>query len=155
RNVVPHDLEARIVTQRRNVLPSAGEIVVYAKNLVAVVQKSLAEVRSEEPRAAGHEHALAHQRSSDLYDRRRMAGRSFCGMPGTSEGRRWESRRLAVLGLGRSQAHATIGVDDADDIVLSEISAGLHLDEVQRNLAGVFQPVDGAQGYVSRLVFMQ
>jgi hypothetical protein len=76
-NVVPHHLEARIVGQRRNVLSPAGEIVVNAKNLVPIVQKSLAEVRSEEPRAAGHEHALAHQRSSDLYDRRRMAGADY------------------------------------------------------------------------------
>jgi hypothetical protein len=34
---------------------------------------------------------------------------------------------------------------EADDVVFAEIAAGLHLDDMQRDLARVFQPVRGAR----------
>ena len=41
---------------------------------------------------------------------------------------------------------------DADDIVLAEIAAGLGLDQFQRDLAWIFQPVDGADRDIDRFV---
>ena len=44
-------------------------------------------------------------------------------------------------------------VFEADDVVFAEIGAGLHLDQVQRDLAGVFQPMGRAERDIARLVF--
>ena len=41
-----------------------------------------------------------------------------------------------------------------NDIVLAEIAAGLDLDQFQRDLAGVFQPVHGADRDVDRFVLV-
>jgi len=43
---------------------------------------------------------------------------------------------------------------DADDIVLAEVASGLDLDELQQNLAGIFQPVHGADRDIDRFVLM-
>jgi hypothetical protein len=43
---------------------------------------------------------------------------------------------------------------DADDVVLAEIAAGLDLDQLQYDLAGIFQPVDGADRDVDRFVLV-
>jgi hypothetical protein len=43
---------------------------------------------------------------------------------------------------------------DADDVVLAEIAAGLHLDQLQHDLARVFQPVDGADRDIDRFVLV-
>ena len=42
-----------------------------------------------------------------------------------------------------------------DDVVLTQIGAALHLDQMQIDLAGVFQPVHGPQRNVDRLVLGQ
>src|SRR5258708_4179340 len=43
---------------------------------------------------------------------------------------------------------------DTDDVVFAEIAAGLHFDQFEQNLAGVFQPVGGADRDVDRLVLV-
>ena len=43
---------------------------------------------------------------------------------------------------------------DANDIVLAEIAPGLNLDQLQQNLARIFQPVDGADRDVDRFVLV-
>ena len=43
---------------------------------------------------------------------------------------------------------------DADDVVLLEVGAGLHLDDLHRDVAGVRQPVHGADRQVDRLVLV-
>src|SRR5712672_537240 len=43
---------------------------------------------------------------------------------------------------------------DTDDIVVAEIAAGLDLDQLQQNLAGIFQSVDGADRDIDRLVLV-
>ena len=44
---------------------------------------------------------------------------------------------------------------DTDDIILAEVAPGLHLDQLQIDLAGVFEAVLRADRDVDRLVFMQ
>ena len=50
---------------------------------------------------------------------------------------------------------APIVILDTDDIVLAEIAAGLDLDQLQQNLAGILQPVDGADRDIDRFVLVQ
>src|SRR5712672_2457457 len=47
----------------------------------------------------------------------------------------------------------SVAVGHAHDVVLAEIRARLHLDELQRQLAGVFEPVFGPDRDVDGLVF--
>src|ERR1700722_14524456 len=54
-----------------------------------------------------------------------------------------------------AQLRALIVVLDADDVVLAEVAAGLALDQFQHNLAGIFQPVDGADRNIDRFVLVQ
>jgi hypothetical protein len=44
----------------------------------------------------------------------------------------------------KSRLRTAIVILDANDIVLAEIAAGLNLDQLQRDLAGVFQPVQAS-----------
>ena len=56
--------------------------------------------------------------------------------------------------LPRRSSASPIIILDADDVVLAEIAAGLHLDQLQQDLAGIFQPVDGADRDVDRFVLV-
>src|SRR5262249_5202296 len=47
-----------------------------------------------------------------------------------------------------------INILEPDNIVLAEIAAGLHLDQLERNLAVIGEPVDAADRNVDRLVLM-
>src|SRR6202007_2523580 len=55
---------------------------------------------------------------------------------------------------GRRSLRATVVVLDADDVVLAEIAAGLHLDQLQHDLAGIVQPVHRAHRDINRLVLV-
>ncbi len=50
---------------------------------------------------------------------------------------------------------ATVFVGQADDIVFTEVTAGLNLDQFERNLAGVGKPVNGTDWNVSRFIFRE
>src|SRR5262245_4423634 len=52
----------------------------------------------------------------------------------------------------RKELASAVAVLEADDVVLSEIAPRLHLDQVQRDLARVLEPVRGADRDVGRLV---
>ena len=52
-DVVLDELEPRVVEERRDVAARAGQQVVDADDLVAVVEESLAKMRPDEPRPAG------------------------------------------------------------------------------------------------------
>ena len=56
---MPHELEARVVVQVIDVALGAGEEVVDAEHLVALLEQAVAEVRAEEAGAAGDEDSLA------------------------------------------------------------------------------------------------
>ena len=49
---------------------------------------------------------------------------------------------------------APVIILDADDVVLAEITAGLHLDQFQQILTGTFQPVDRADQDIDRLILV-
>src|ERR1700719_2357182 len=57
-------------------------------------------------------------------------------------------------GQGPGLASA-VAVLQPDYIVLAEIAPGLHLDQVQRDLAWIFEPMRGADRDVGRLVLGQ
>src|SRR5690349_10742119 len=57
--------------------------------------------------------------------------------------------RSAVL------AFTTITIFEAHDVILTQVGARLHFNDVQRNLARVFDAVLGAQGNVGGLIFLQ
>ena len=59
----------------------------------------------------------------------------------------WQRRRGGLA--------PAVAVLEADDVVFAEIAARLHLDQVQRDLAGILQPVRGAERDVGRLVLGQ
>src|SRR6218665_4006929 len=46
-------------------------------------------------------------------------------------------------------------VDEANNVVFAEIGAGLHLDHLEADLAGVGETMDRALRYVDRLVLVQ
>src|SRR5262249_37228234 len=47
-----------------------------------------------------------------------------------------------------------IDIVQPDDVVLAEIAAGLHLDKLQRDLAGIGKTMNRADRYVDRLVLL-
>ena len=49
---------------------------------------------------------------------------------------------------------AVVDVLDADDVVLAEIGAGLHLDQLEVDLAGIGEAVDDADRQEDRLVLV-
>src|SRR5215469_12755085 len=60
--------------------------------------------------------------------------------------------RSAIVRSGASGSPVIIL--NTDDIVLAKIASGLHLDQLKQDLAGVFQPVHGADRDVDRLVLV-
>src|SRR5580692_7225452 len=48
-----------------------------------------------------------------------------------------------------------IDILEADDVVLAEVAAGLHLDEFERDLARIGEPVNGADRDIGGLVLVQ
>jgi hypothetical protein len=60
--------------------------------------------------------------------------------------------KLQKLLVRRITLRSLVIVLDADDVVLAEIAAGLDLDQLQHDLAGIFQPVDGADQMVTKLM---
>ena len=59
RDVVAHDFKTRVVEEMRDVLASAGIVIVDAKHFVAVGEKPLAKMRANKARAAGNERPYA------------------------------------------------------------------------------------------------
>ena len=59
RDIVAHQLEARMGQQMLDVVLAAGEEVVDADDVVAFRNQAIAKVRTEEPGAAGDENRLA------------------------------------------------------------------------------------------------
>jgi hypothetical protein len=59
-----------------------------------------------------------------------------------------------IRGQTIDRSRTPVIILNADDVVLAEITAGLNLDQFQQNLAGVFQPVDGADRDIDRLVLV-
>ncbi len=55
-DVVAHELEQRVADEVGDVLPAGGEEVVDAQDLVSPRQQPLAQVRSDEPGAAGDQY---------------------------------------------------------------------------------------------------
>jgi hypothetical protein len=49
---------------------------------------------------------------------------------------------------------APVNVVEPDDIIFTEIAAGLHLDQFERNLSQICQPMDSADWNVGRLVLV-
>ena len=58
-HIVAHQLEVRVIEQMGNVVLGAGEEVVQADDVVAVVQQAFAEMRAEEAGTTGDEDAGA------------------------------------------------------------------------------------------------
>ena len=56
--------------------------------------------------------------------------------------------RAACCRLGAAEL-----VFDADDVILAEVGAGLHFDQLEQDLAGVGEAMDAAERQVDRLVF--
>jgi hypothetical protein len=81
-----------------------------------------------------------------------------------SASRDWEGAEVTALntatGPSRRQeslvsampSRPAIIVLDADDIVLPEIAAGLNLDQLKHDLAGIFQPVHRAGRDIDRFI---
>src|SRR5262245_57502287 len=54
----------------------------------------------------------------------------------------------------QSSSRAPIVVLDADDVILAKITSGLDLDQLQHDLAGIFEPVHCAHRNIDRLIFV-
>src|SRR5689334_22797964 len=65
--------------------------------------------------------------------------------PGNSH--RWNRAEI-------SRSRALIIVLDTDDIVLAEIAPGLHLDQFEHDLAGIFKPMGGADRDIDRFILV-
>jgi len=57
--VVPNELEARVVVQMIDVSLRSGEQVVYAQNLVAVLEETIAKMRAQETRPTCDQKSLS------------------------------------------------------------------------------------------------
>ena len=58
--------------------------------------------------------------------------------------------RQGFSGIGhRDASDPPVAIGHANDVVLAEIRSRLHLDELQRQLAGIFEPVLGADRNVN------
>jgi hypothetical protein len=66
---VAQRLESRIAKQVSDVGLAAGEIVVDTQHIVPIAQQTLAQVRSEEPGAACHQHSLYAVAATSLHSR--------------------------------------------------------------------------------------
>ena len=87
--------------------------------------------------------------------RRRGCGRHRGGPRWTHCRRRASCRRLSDNSVqSRRVSLAPVIVLDADDVVLAEIAAGLHLDQFEQDLAGIFQPVHRAHRDIDQLVLV-
>src|SRR5258706_1447493 len=76
----------------------------------------------------------------------------------TQAGEGRSSLRLFLRGSWLGGIHfqvAVIHIVDAHDVVLAEIAVGLHLDDLERHLPGVFEPMENADADVERLVLAQ
>src|SRR5579883_1070304 len=54
----------------------------------------------------------------------------------------------------RGRSRAIVGIVEAYDVVLAEVAAGLHLDQLQIDLARICQAVEAADRQIDRLVLM-
>src|ERR1700710_101376 len=81
-------------------------------------------------------------------------------MPAQRSQTRFDSKNYTVLpdsgtaSRCKRRLRALIVILDTDDVVLAEIAPGLNLDQFQQNLAGIFQPVDGADRDIDRFVLV-
>src|SRR5580658_3673457 len=57
--------------------------------------------------------------------------------------------------LGSASSGPMIIVLEANDVIFAKITTGLHLDELEIDLSGVFQTVTGAARHVDRFVLVQ
>src|SRR5271167_1911185 len=74
-----------------------------------------------------------------------------CGALGGPSG-----QAAAPLGAAATTSQvAVVDVIDADDIVLAEVAAGLHLDQLEIDLARIGQPVFATNGQIDRLVLVR
>src|SRR5260370_42554918 len=64
-------------------------------------------------------------------------------------------RGIPGLRIGLPGSNAAIGAWGAEDGSLAKVGAGLHFDQLQRQLARILQPVFGADRDVDRLVLAQ
>ena len=62
RHVMTHQLEVRIGQQMRDVVPGAGEEIVDAQHVMALVEQAFAQVRTEEPAPSGDQNPLSRVR---------------------------------------------------------------------------------------------
>ena len=54
----------------------------------------------------------------------------------------------------RGQLPAAIDVVQPYDVVLAEVASHLHLDQFERDLAGIGKPMNAPDGDIARLVFV-
>src|SRR5262249_62034037 len=54
----------------------------------------------------------------------------------------------------RGQLPAAIAAAQPHDVVLAEVASHLHLDQFERNLAGIGKPMNAPDGDIARLVFV-
>src|SRR5688572_18591134 len=81
---------------------------------------------------------------------RSNAAATRCGLLGTSTPRSDGSRdRNDVLGANVP----SVRILETDDVVLTEIGARLHFDQLERHFARILEPVARTQRDVGRLVF--
>ena len=66
-----HDLEFAVVEERIHVRARAGEEIIDAKHLATLIEQDSAEMRAQEPGAAGNQYALAHFHDSRLIGSRK------------------------------------------------------------------------------------
>src|SRR4051812_37806064 len=69
-------------------------------------------------------------------------------VPGPRPGWAWAWPRTGVV------LNAPVAVVETDNVVFAQIGARLNLDQVERYLAGIFQPVDRAQRQIDRLILV-
>src|SRR5690606_34728776 len=130
----PLRMEGWLLRWKAAATPAAG----------AATSNGIASVRGGAAACRGlHEHPRACEVPSSC-----DAARSCdAGVPAAQDFSRGEA--------GRAPSGATVDVVQPHDVVLAEVAAGLHLDQLQRHLARVAQAVHAAERDVGALVLAE
>src|SRR5262249_7048420 len=124
RHVVSDELELVARKQMLHIAARAGEEIVDTDHIGAVLQQPLGKMRSEKAGPAGDQYA------------------------------RFQVHLIVLSDAAASGSVSVINIVETLDVIFPEIASGLHLDELKWNLAGVGEPVNGSDGDIRRLVFV-
>src|SRR5262249_34988305 len=119
RHVVTHQLESLAVEQVFDISSGSGKEIVDADHIGTVLKEALRKMGAEKSGATGDQNPCFQMHYQTL-------------SVGTG---------ISILIATANHSFPLVDIVEPEDVVLAEITSGLHLDQLQRNFAGVGEPV--------------